>query len=556
MKTRVSVLMILALLVSLLSIAPASAQAITKPRLSARSINEAPDFATEAFTGAWDFSEASDLPNIPGLNTIGFSNVRVENGKWMATGAAQANLRLLQSWESIPIGRDGALFPIDADRFTHLTFRMRLSGESRAAAEVTWYDCGRTVLECKGGVGFQVAEGWNTYTIPLVNDPAKGDVEWAGEIRGLILTPSAKAADIEIDWIRLYEPTTSGIRVKSRDTRSDAQLIWDRDKDPSNNTAANANWGVVGTIGRGALYFRTDGFPPGTYFVYTESAAGRSAPRKIKINDRPVPAVLQPDAIGGASYDTVVRGDAWDFSQASDVGLTRNMNWSIQDGQLVGVNTSPVLSDSGFRLPIVDGQPIDADRFHRFTASVFFEGGFSLSHAAGGGMNARLVWRTTNGDVRVTEDIVVSPGWNTITIDLNDYTAAELLEEDDPLAWAGQDIELFRFDPHEDSGSRRFFVDWIKLAEDDKPTDGRFTVEFRDRTWDVGSSAEILISRSSDGSNAQTIGTMNSINGKKNRFRWTVPANLTGTGEWYVVVKVTDPKGNVGTNVSRGSLTL
>ena len=49
---------------------------------------------------------------------------------------------------------------------------------------------------------------------------------------------------------------------------------------------------------------------------------------------------------------------------------------------------------------------------------------------------------------------------------------------------------------------------------------------------------------------------MNSINGKKNRFRWTVPANLTGTGEWYVVVKVTDPKGNVGTNVSRGSLTL
>ena len=126
MKTRLAVLTTIALLASLFAVAPASAQGIAKPRLSSRSINEAPDFATEAFTGAWDFSEASDLPDIPGLNTIGFSNVRVEDGKWKATGAAQANLRLLQSWESIPIGRDGALFPIDADRFTHLTFRCLL----------------------------------------------------------------------------------------------------------------------------------------------------------------------------------------------------------------------------------------------------------------------------------------------------------------------------------------------------------------------------------------------------------------------------------------------
>ncbi len=171
-------------------------------------------------------------------------------------------------------------------------------------------------------------------------------------------------------------------------------------------------------------------------------------------------------------------------------------------------------------------------------------------------MNARLVWRTTNGVVRISEDIVVSPGWNTISIDLNDFTAAELLEVDSAIAWQGQDIELFRFDPHEDSGSRRFFVDWIKLAEDDKPTDGRYTIEFRDRTWDAGSRAEILVSRTPDGANPQSVGTMASINGKKNRFRWTVPGNLVGTGEWYVVVEVTDPRGNVGTNVSRGSLTL
>jgi hypothetical protein len=556
MKTRLCVVTTLALLASLISIAPASAQQINRPRLSARSINEAPDFATEAFTNGWDFTEASDLPNIDGLNTIGFSNVRVEGGKWKATGEPLANLRLLQSWDSIPIGRDGALFPIDADRFTHISFRMRLTGQTQAAGEVTWYDCGKTVVECKGGVGFLATEGWRTYNIALENDPAKGPVEWNGDIRGLILLPSAKAADIEIDWIRLYEPTTSGIRVKSKDSRRDAQLIWDRDKDPTNNTTDNGNWGVVGTIGRGALRFQTDGYPAGTYFLYTESPAGRSVPRKIKINDKPVPAVIQPDAIGGASYDTVVRGDAWDYSSASDVGLARNMTWSIQDGQLVGVNASPVLSDSGFRLPIVEGQPIDADKYHRFTARVFFEGGFSLSAAPGGGMNARLIWRTTNGDVRITEDIVVSPGWNTISIDLNDFTSNELLEEDDPLAWAGQDIELFRFDPHEDSGSRRFFVDWIKLAEDDKPTDGRYTVEFRDRTWDRGSSAEIWISRNSDGTGGQQVGSMASINGKKNRFPWTVPANLVGTGEWYVVVKVTDPKGNTGSNVSRGSLTL
>ena len=538
-----------------LGLAPAGAQGILEPRASARVVHESPEYSSVAFGDPWDFKAANDLPVVADLNHVRFSNVRIEGGRWKGTAEPLGHLRLLQSWNSLPNGRDGDLAPIDADRFTHIAIRMRMTGETRAAAELSWYDCGLIQQSCKGGMGFWVDEGWHTYDLEIVNDPARGAADWSGIIRGLVLTPTAKGGDIEIDWIRLYEPSRLGVRYRSLDTHPDAELIWDRDKNPTNNTADNPNWGSLGVVGGGRARMNTDAYPPGKYFVYSLSPNGRSAIRRLSINARPRPIVIQPDAVGGASYDTAVRGDAWDYSTAGDVDLTRNMTFTISGGQLVGTNTGPTISDSGFRLPLDPVTPIDGDRFHRLTVRVYYAGGFSLSGAPGGGMNARLVWRTTTGDVRVSDDIVVFPGWNTISLDLTAVPPSELVEGGAPTGWAGQQIELVRFDPHEDRGTRQFRVDWIRIADDDRPANGRDKISVRDRAHESGSTARIYLEREPDGRTGRLIATR-AVGRAKNTVDWAVPADLNGSGRWYVRVEVTDPRGAVQDAVSTGPIRL
>lgn len=555
-SVRTVVLSLTLALVSVLVVpAPLAAAEIDAPRASARVVNEAADYASGSFSDPWDFKAANDLPLVEGLSHVRFSNVRVQGGRWMGTAQPQAHLRLLQSWNSLPNGRDGETHPIDADRYTHVSIRMRMTGHERAAAELAWFDCGLIKASCKGAMGFWVDEGWHTYDLAIVRDPARGAVDWAGEIRGLVLTPTAKGGAIEIDWIRLYEPTGPGVRYRSWDTHPETELIWDRDKNPANNTSANPNWSSIGTVGSGRTRLNTDALPPGRYFIYTLSPNGRSAIRRLTVNARPRPVVIQPDAIGGASYDTAVRGDAWDFSTASDVGLTRNMTFRIDNGRLVGTNGGITPSDSGFRLPLDPETPIVGNRFHRLSVRVFYEGGFSLAGEPGGGMNARFVWRTVTGDVRVSEDIVVFPGWNTITLDLTGIPPSELVEGGAPTGWANQRIELIRFDPHEDSGTRRFFVDWIRLADDDRPTNGRYTLSFRDRAHESGSVARIYLDRDADAEGGRLIATA-PVSRARNRLDWTVPADLAGTGRWFVRVEITDPRGARQSAVSTGTIRL
>ena len=249
-----------------------------------------------------------------------------------------ANLRLVQSWNSLPIGRDGEKFPIDADTYTHISIRMRLVGQDTSAAALSWYDCGFISASCNGGMGFRVYEGWHTYDLEMSAEPGRGDAEWAGLIEALILTPSARGGDIEIDWIRVYDPSEQAVRFSSNDAHPDAVLVWDRDRRIGNNEDWNPHWGEIGVIGDGQLTWDTSSFESGKYFVYTVSPNGKSTPRRIVIDKAPRPRVISPTSLGGASYDVEVRRDAWDFNQGSDVGDTRNMTWSIQNLSLIHIS--------------------------------------------------------------------------------------------------------------------------------------------------------------------------------------------------------------------------
>lgn len=308
-----------------------------------------------------------------------------------------------------------------------------------------------------------------------------------------------------------------------------------------------------GTTGQ----FNVDAMFPGAYHFSSLSPDGsRSLINTLKVNKRPRARVLQPDAIGGADYATVVRGDPWDFSQASDQSLVRNMTFTMSNGELVGTNGGGTPSDSGFRVTIPEDLPVDGSRFTNFSARVFYEGGFSLAAAPDGGMNARLVWRTTDGIVRVSDGIVVYPGWNTITIDLDDTPPSRLIEGGAASsAWDGKQIELFRFDAHEDPAPRVFRVDWIKLSENDKPVNNKVVIGFRDLAHEQGSKVRIFLDRDGDGNGDKQI-AFRSVWFGHNIHRWPVAPEFVGTGEWYVTIKITDPSGVTTTATSTGTVEL
>ena len=216
-----------------------------RPVVSKRLLSEAPDYASTSWADPWDFGQERDLTPIDNLTYKGFTNARVQGGRWKGTAAPQANIRLLQSWNSLAQGRDGEISPIDADTYTHISIRMRMTGFANAWGEVSWYDCGRLVQACRGAQGFRVLEGWQTYDFELVRDPVRGSVDWSGDIRGLVITPTARGGNIEIDWVRVYKPTNPPITVTARDADPSARLIWDRDRRAWNNNDTNPNWGVI-----------------------------------------------------------------------------------------------------------------------------------------------------------------------------------------------------------------------------------------------------------------------------------------------------------------------
>ena len=120
---------------SVVSVAPVSAQQELRPALSRRSVSEAPDFASTALADSWDFGQARDLVDVPGLTHSRFTNVSMSGGQWRGEAAPGARILLLQSWSTLPNRPDGELTPIDADIYTHVSIRMRMTGNDAVWGE-------------------------------------------------------------------------------------------------------------------------------------------------------------------------------------------------------------------------------------------------------------------------------------------------------------------------------------------------------------------------------------------------------------------------------------
>ncbi|MEP7203737.1 MAG: hypothetical protein ABI894_14070 [Ilumatobacteraceae bacterium] len=261
----------------------------------------------------------------------------------------------------------------------------------------------------------------------------------------------------------------------------------------------------------------------------------------------PVVKVTSPSEVGGADYATV-SGNPWDFAGPDDVVSVGDITNGSFDG--ASYNGTTFRNDSFVELPL--RSPLIPDRYHRATVDVCYDGGFSFANAPGGGMNARFAWYDEGGQIwSETQDIIIYPGCNVMTIDLVTTPAIAVNDENTiyKAGWRGLRITALRFDLNEDPGVRNFSLRDIHLADDAAFSSGTYPISFSST---AGGTADIFVTTDAGAWNGTKVGTINVASGI-NTFDWNGSGLPNGTYWVYVTVH----SGNtVGSSYSTGPVRI
>lgn len=501
------------------------------------------DFATQAYGDAWDYTSPDDQLLIEGVTMADLDRATVAGGRLVVDARVGGFVAPIVSWDdlgAVPWGRDGSLIPVDASRFTRLSVHMKV--DRPGSGTLMWFTCGVAVPACQGAKDFTTTAGWRTYDVPLTS--GAGGQRWEGLVKGLRFYPANSGGRAEIDWIRLYAPgRTATVQFADSTGGSAPQVIWDADADPGNNDSASSRWGRLDSTGTGTSRTVQAGvLPSGTYRIgVLDDGRTGYAPTPLVVDGPPAPVVLDPDRTGGLDYATWA-GNPWDFDDAGDVYRVSNAEWTVANGLLYARNRGPIPNDP--HVVLSQYGPIDGSRFHRLTLRMGHEGEFGLADAPGAGMNSRIVWSVPADPAlaQVSDDLVVYPGWHTNTLELATSPPQAILEPGTPgqAGWAGQQIQSFRIDPNEDRGARQWYIDDVRLAEDDTAYGGQFDIRFRDLDWEPGTTATVRADTDRTGCDGATVASGVAVTSGENTVRWA-PRPVTA-GTYWICVTLSDGK--------------
>ena len=469
------------------------------------------DFATDEFGDPWDFSNAEDVDTTTGVGVYQpRGQATLGNGALTVPSRPGTIVRLLMSWtqasadgalKSLPWGRDGWKHPIDPGRYTRVSFRVYSS--TTIEGGIRWTNADGAV----GVMNVTVAAGWNTYVKDLTN---YANYPHAGS-QGVCpanLAPGQcnpwQGAVVNLEFLHGSGPNADLSFDWFRLTRPDAP---------------------------------TD--PP---------ADARSTP--------PTPLVISPSEVGGADYATTQRANPWDLTGPDDiVDMNQLANVSYSSGDLTATATS---NDPMVELAL--NGPIDPDRFHRVTVDVCYDGTFGLDDAPGQGMVGRLAWMSpfTAGQWTVTQDFIVFPGCESITLDLATSPALAVNDEDAPhlTGWRGQPITRFRFDFEEDLGQRSVRLSNVRLADDAAFSDA-YGITFDDAAGQ-GGTADIFVSTQRGSFDGTQIANDVQVGSGPTTFDWNgrdINGNLLPDGSYWVLVRI-QRNGLVGSAHASGPVRL
>lgn len=409
------------------------------------------DYATDVFGDPWDFSNDEDVPPIMMVGSENGRGISRDADGWLTVRSVpNTTIKLVRTWGlELPWGRDGLLNPVDAGRYTRLSFSLCTSGKRNMGIHF-WNDQGGSGL-----YNLENVEGCKVYDLDLTDRskyPHAGlQTPWAGKITRLEILDgggwSTNEISIRLDWVRLHRADTPAA-------------------------------------------------PPGGL---------------------PIARLLTPNQEGGVDYATA-NGNAWDMSGPDDILEAHDMvNVRWVNGDLYATTNR---NDSFIDLPL--RSPLVPDRYHRATFEVCYDGAMSFANAPGGGMNARFAWFPTGGPAwSETQDIVVYPGCNRITIDLSTTPPVAVNDENTvyKYGWRGQSISSLRLDLNEDPGLRNVTVREVKLA-DDAAFSTTYPITFIDAAGAAGVTADIYATLNRGSYDGVKIASNIGVQGGVNTFNW------------------------------------
>jgi hypothetical protein len=253
----------------------------------------------------------------------------------------------------------------------------------------------------------------------------------------------------------------------------------------------------------------------------------------------PAVRVLSPSDVGGADYATV-SGNAWDFAGPDDVVSVGHIANGSFDG--TSYNGTTVRNDPFVELPL--RTPLIPDRYHRATVDVCYTGRFGFEDAPGGGMVARFAWYDEGGQTwSETQDIIIYPGCNAMTIDLATNPAGAVNDENTiyKAGWRGIRITQLRFDLNEDPGIRDFALHDIRLADDAAFSSGTYPISFISTSTGT---ADIFVTTDPASWNGTKVGTIPVTAGQTATLNWTGAGLPNGTYWVYTTVTSGNTRGS------------
>lgn len=545
------------------------ASAATPVVVGPTTVAEAGEYRTDVWGDPWDFSGESDA--VPPWHTDPHKKGKVTSisgGQLHVSGPGDW-FEVLQTLAYPPTATDALSRPLDTSKYQRVSFRM-WSASARPIM-FQWYDC-ELAIDCDSQGELWLQQGWHTYdidpaTMPLCCGQTQRRHPWNRPVGGIRLWTGDNQA-VHLDWFRIYEPTTAPTSVDVGPESVD-EVWWDADNNQNNNVDSPTADVLSGPVAaNGTVAFDTDAYPPGTYRFYTVKAGVKSPySEPVTVNPKPLPVIIDPDMAGGDDWASVVRRDPWDFSQLGDLSGWANTGPgnpapSISNGVL---NVNPAGSDIPGDSSITLSTPtdIDARLYHRLSVRQLLTGNFDLGHGPGGGTMGRFLWQDETSPPhapwRNSQDIIEKTGvWNTITLDLHTNPRSAIEDETSPdrrgVGVPGRErITELRWDPHEDPGGRRYSLDWIRLARNDRGKPN-FGVRFEDRRWVDGTVADIYLDTDAVGFNGTRIASDIPVRQGTNTYNLRQSVLASGTRYVYIVMK--SPLGTQTATYSSGPVDM
>jgi hypothetical protein len=464
---------------------------------------------------------------------------------------------------ALKMGRDGILpaNTINAGTYRSVSIRMQIS-EPLSSAAIFWSrgpSANDGTQQGSMPVSLTGDGRWRTYTFPLVNTAALGKpLAWSGFMNGLRIALNARAGtrpSVKIDWIRLYEPGTSGAvpRAAGESLYTKGYGTCEPIVGPENNDLS--------------------ALPPGTYDFYAgPTCATPLTVAPVSVVSRPIPIVTAPNQGGGADYATSVLKNPWDLAGPVDVVRTGNIcgkTFSKPTGAFSGANCkirfTGYINDPFVDLHVGTGSSaINSAKYHRLTVTFTYDGAFSLNSGCRGGTIGRVMWQDTRYNVRNGNLPRQTKSWVTYKdrlIFFFDLAAPQSQLNAGPAGTqtpfvqpAGHFVTHLRWDPNEDTCARGFHLHDVKLRADHTPTGGVFGITWRDPRAAAGDTVSIFVRRPGSAFTEIASGLRNSSTGA--RYSWDTRGRAPGAYDVLVRVFRNGSGANFGDFLATGPVRI